>query len=174
MFTFLFMLLGNLTKLPEMEFCLGEPPAGFCDVACCCCFSSLQVFTFPAYFSLPPALHLGFSGQWRCPPSLSSTLATFQLLYLCQVFSSQFYCKCYDFEWVIFTHRRFLHYAPSLTFLTQPAFIKTSLGAGSFSLKFAGLHTDPRNIDPAHLFVWFTVIHKLHIQNDSVLNSTIY
>ena len=24
------------------------------------------------------------------------------------------------------------------------------------------------------LFVWFTVIHNLHIQNDSVLNSTIY
>ena len=41
-------------------------------------------------------------------------------------------------------------------------------------LKVAGLHTDPRNTDPAHLFVWFTVIHNLHIQNDSVLNSTIY
>ena len=48
------------------------------------------------------------------------------------------------------------------------------LGAGSSSLKFAGLHTDPWNTDPAHLFVWFTVIHNLHIQNDSVLNSTIY
>ena len=38
----------------------------------------------------------------------------------------------------------------------------------------AVIHTDPRNTDPAHLFVWFTVIHNLHIQNDSVLNSTIY
>ena len=28
-------------------------------------------------------------------------------------------------------------------------------------LKVAGLHTDPRNTDPAHLFVWFTVIHNL-------------
>ena len=28
--------------------------------------------------------------------------------------------------------------------------------------------------DPARLFVWFTVIHNLHTQNDSVLNSTIY
>ena len=52
-----------------------------------------------------------------------------------------------------------------------PAFIKTSLGASSSSLKFAGLHTDPRNTDPAHLFVWFTVIHNLHIQNDSFLKS---
>ena len=84
------------------------------------------------------------------------------------------YRERYGFEWAFFTHRRFLPYAPSPTFLTQPAFIKASLGAGSSSLKFAGLHTDPRNTDPAHLFVWFTVIHKLHIQNDSVLNSTIY
>ena len=28
--------------------------------------------------------------------------------------------------------------------------------------------------DPVHLFVWLTVIHKLPIQNDSVLNSIIY
>ena len=55
-----------------------------------------------------------------------------------------------------------------------PAIIKASLWAGSSSLKFPGFHTDPRNTDPAHLFVWFTVIHNLHIQNDSVLNSTIY
>ena len=47
------------------------------------------------------------------------------------------------------------------TFLAQPAFIKASLRAGSYSLKFAGIHTDPWNIDPAHLFVWFTVIHNL-------------
>ena len=47
------------------------------------------------------------------------------------------------------------------TFLAKPAFIKASLGAGSYSLKFAGLHTDPRNTGSAHLFVWFTVIHNL-------------
>ena len=34
-----------------------------------------------------------------------------------------------------------------------PAFIKTSLGAGSSSLNFAVFHTDPRNTDPVHLFV---------------------
>ena len=34
-----------------------------------------------------------------------------------------------------------------------PAFIKASLGAGSSTLKFAGLHTDPQNTDAAHLFV---------------------
>ena len=38
-------------------------------------------------------------------------------------------------------------------FLTLPAFIKASLGGVSFFLKFAGLHVDPRNTDPVHLFV---------------------
>ena len=61
------------------------------------------------------------------------------------------------------------HFLPTgvfyLTFLpdilAQPAFIMASLGAGSYSLKFVGLHTDSRNTDLAHLFVWFTVIHNL-------------
>ena len=52
------------------------------------------------------------------------------------------------------------------TFLAQHAFVKASLGAGSYSLKFVGFHTDPRNTDPVHLFVWFTVIHNpLYILN---------
>ena len=41
-----------------------------------------------------------------------------------------------------------------------PALIKASLGAGSSSLKFAGLHTDPRNTDPAHLLVWSRTLYK--------------
>ena len=45
-------------------------------------FSLLEVFTFPGYFSLPPVLHSGFSGPWRPPPALSSTLATFGCLLL--------------------------------------------------------------------------------------------
>ena len=53
-----------------------------------------------------------------------------------------------------------------------PALIKAFLVAGSSSLNFAGLHTDPRNTDPAHLFVWLTVIHNLHTQHDLFLNST--
>ena len=40
-----------------------------------------------------------------------------------------------------------------LTFLAQLAIIKASLGAGSSSSKFAGLHSDSRNTDLAHLFV---------------------
>ena len=66
--------------------CFGEPPGGFCDVGCCCCFSSLEVFTFLSYFSLAPALHSGFSGPWRPSPALSSTLATFGCFTFCQAF----------------------------------------------------------------------------------------
>ena len=48
------------------------------------------------------------------------------------------YRERYGFEWAFFTHRRFLPYAPSRHFwhipdiLAQPAFIKVSLGAGSY------------------------------------------
>ena len=64
--------------------------------------------------------------------------------------------------WVgIFYPQAFFTLRSFPTFLAQPAFIKASLGASSSSLKFAGLHTDPRNTDPVHLFVWFTVIHNL-------------
>ena len=33
-------------------------------------FTSLEVFTFSGYFSLPSALHPDFSGPWRFPPAL--------------------------------------------------------------------------------------------------------
>ena len=72
------MFLGDFCKLNKTPIdgtCLGEPPRGFCDVRCC--FTSLELFTFSSYFSLPSALHPGFSGPWRPPPALSSTLATF-------------------------------------------------------------------------------------------------
>ena len=76
---------------------------------------------------------------------------------ICDTFISTFwgssYRKRYGFEWALFIHRRFLPYAPSLTFLTQPAFIKLFLEAGSTSLKFTGLHTVLQNTEPAHLFV---------------------
>ena len=47
-------------------------------------------------------------------------------------------------------------------------------GSRQFFLEVCRASSDPQNTDPAHLFVWFTVIHNLRIQNDSVLNSTIY
>ena len=49
----------------------------------------------------------------------------------------------YGLEWTFFTHRCFftLHFFTNIS----PEFITASLGAGSSSLKSAGLHTDPRN-----------------------------
>ena len=60
------------------------------------------------------------------------------------------------------------------TFLPQPAFIKASLRAGSFSLTFAGLHADSRNTGLAYLFIWFTETHNLKIQKNLYLNHTKY
>ena len=56
-------------------------------------------FTFPGFFSMPPALHPGFSSLWRPPPALSSTLASFD----CFTFPSLFYRKRYGFEWAFLT-----------------------------------------------------------------------
>ena len=54
--------------------------------------------------------------------------------------------------WVdIFHPQAFFTLCSFPTFLAQPASVKASLGAGSYSLKVTGLHTDP----------WFTVIHNL-------------
>ena len=53
-------------------------------------FSSLEVFTFTGYFSLPPALDLGFSGPWRPPAALSSTLATFGCFTFARLFCHSF------------------------------------------------------------------------------------
>ena len=44
------------------------------------CFSSLEVFTFPSYFSLRPALHPGFSGPRRPSPALPPRLLLVPLL----------------------------------------------------------------------------------------------
>ena len=70
----------------------------------------LFFISFPGYFSMAPALHPGFSGPWRPPPALSSTMTTFDC---CFFF---IYPKRYGLEWAFFTHRRFLPYVPSQHF----------------------------------------------------------
>ena len=78
-------------------------------------FTSLEVFTFPGYFFLPPALHPGFSGPWRPLPALSSTLATFGCFTFARLFRRSFTASATVFEWVFFTHRHFF----TDTFVTQ-------------------------------------------------------
>ena len=86
------------------------------------------VFTFPGYFSTPPALHPVFLGPVRPPPALSSTRATFD----CFTFPLHFYRERYGFEWAFFTHGRFLPYALSPHFchnllLSRPLWEPTAL-----------------------------------------------
>ena len=129
-----------------MVLCLGESPGGFCDVGCCCCcfprwrffihFLSSFCCCCSSSFHFQAALacrrHSTLASQARRPPpALSSIPTTFDCLCFSSTASAMVLSG--DFS----THRRFLPYAPSSTFLTHPAFIKASLGAGSSSLKFS-------------------------------------
>ena len=62
---------------------------------------AVVLHSFPGYFAMPAALHPVFSGPWRPPPALSSTLVTFD----CICFF--IYRELYGFEWAFFTNRRF-------------------------------------------------------------------
>ena len=130
-----------------MLLCLGEPPV---RCLCCCCsfwcvssfvdvlhFLVVLLHSFPGYFTMSPALHSGFSGPWRPPPALSSNPDYFWLPFLFHLPRTLRFWVDIFYPQAFFTLRSFP------TFLAQPAFIKASLGAGSYSLKFVGLHTDP-------------------------------
>ena len=143
---------------------MGEPPGGFCNVGCCCCHSLLfnviphssvsyrQVFTPILYFQPSSSqsdsrhFHFNFSEPFCYSFTASATVLTGRFL------PTGVFYPCRSFR----------------TFLTQPAFSKTSLEARSSSLKFAGLHADPRNTDPVYQFVWVTTIHKRGIVVGSI------
>ena len=137
-----------------------------------CCFFMLVfvVFTFPGYFSMPPALHPVFLGPVKASTSSELYPGYFRLLY----FSVTFLPRALRFWVGIFYPRAFFILGSFPTFLPQLAFIKASVGADSSSSKFARLHADPRNTGPAHLLVWFTAIHNLDIQKNSYLNRIKY
>ena len=67
----------KLNEAPSDGTCLGEPPGGFCDVGCCCFFYLTGGFCVSGLLFLPTRLYPGFSGPWRPPLALRSTLATF-------------------------------------------------------------------------------------------------
>ena len=142
----------------------------------CRCSSSCRCssFTFSFRHHLSPfrGLSPGFYTHFILSAQPIAEWSTTLHFNLSEIFFHSFTASATVLSGHFLTHRRFFMLRSFTDIL--PAFIKASLGAGSSSLKFAGLHTDPQNTDPAHLFVWFTVIHNLHIQNDSVLNSTIY
>ena len=131
----------------------------FCDVGFCC------FYVFGLLF------HANDTPPWFLRPVKASTSSELYYGYLWLLYFSVTFSQQALRFWVgiVYTQTFFsLLFIP--TVLQQPAFIKASLGVGSSSLSFTGLHADPRNTDPAHLFVWFTAIHNLHIQKNSYLN----
>ena len=168
------------SKAPSGGTCLGQLLGSFCDVGCHFVFD--LHFILDLYFVV--LLHLSMFFIHICFSTSSFTLTwtiagflhpfyTFspahrRVIRNTFIFnhSVMFSPQALRFLMGIFYPQSFFTLCSFLTFLAQPAIIKASLGAGSYSLKFSGLHTDPRITDPAHLFFWFTVIHNpLYILN---------
>ena len=161
---------------------------GFCDVGCCSSFIAVFVMLLVVYFYVSGLLfHATGTPHWllrHMKVSASSELypGYFRLPY----FSVTFLSRALRFWVGIFYPQAFFFLRSFPTFFPQPAFIKTSLGAGNSSLKFSGLHAGlqgfevcrtsglPRNTDLAHLLVWFTAIHNLDIQKNPYLNRIKY
>ena len=129
----------------------------------------LFFISFPGYFPMSLTPHPSFSGPWRPPVALSSTQATFD----CLCFF--IYCKRYGFEWGFFFPQAFITLR-SFTDIFDSTYVYQGLpGNRQFFLEVCrASHWHPQNTDLAHLFVWFAVIHNLHIQKNSHLNSTKY
>ena len=155
----------KIIKNSQRWYLLGRTSGRFCDVELY--FVVVVILHLSMFF-----IHISFSTSSL---TLSWTIARFldpfctfspaHRRVICDTFifnhSVIFLPRALRFWVGIFYPQAFFTLRSFPTFLAQPAFIKASLGASSSSLKFAGLHTDPRNTDPAHLFVWFTVIHNL-------------
>ena len=141
---------------------------------CCCCCSLHLSFFFTHIFFSTSSLTLPWTIARFLHPFYTFSSAYRRVICNTFIFNHPviFLLRVVRF-WVSIFYPQALFTLPSFTDIL-PAFIKASLGAGSSFLTFAGLHTDPQNTGPVHPFVWLTVIHSLHIQNDSVLNSTIY
>ena len=156
--------IKSKVKNSHQWYLLGRTSGGFCDVDLYFIVVILHLsMYFIHIFFLISSLTLPWTtarfldpfctfSPAHCRVICNTSIFNYSIIFLTQAL--QFWVSiCYP--QVFFTLRSFP------TFFAQPAFIKASLGAGGFSLKFVGLHTDPRNTDPAHLFVWFTVIHNL-------------
>ena len=147
----------------------------FCDVGCCCSFIAVFVMLVAVLHSLffiaiAGFLHPFYTFSWAHRSVISNT---FVLTFPGPSFT--FLPRALRFWVAIFYSQVFFTLRSFPTFLPQPAFIsRASLGVGSSFFEFVGLHADPPNIHPAHLFVWFTAICNLDIQKNSYLNRTKY
>ena len=159
---YFFWVYNQKLKTPSNGTCLGEPLGEFVILCIFIYFHLSKIFILLLYLHLISRLlcHVTITPPWLLRPVKASTSSELYPDYFWLPFL--FHLPRALRFWVgIFYPQAFFTLRSFPTFLAQPAFIKASLGAGSYSLKFAGLHTDPRNTDPVHLFVWFTVIHNL-------------
>ena len=137
---------------------LGEPPVRF---LCCWLPSCHLLMFFSLLFDIIPHPSVDYRRGFYTPFYILSPAH-------CRVIRDTSVCSTIPFlpqalrSWVgIFYLQAFFTLRSFPTFLAQAAFIKASLGASSYSFKFAGLHTDPQNTDLAHLLVWFTVTRNV-------------
>ena len=157
------------SKTPCNGTCLGEPLGGFSNVGCYFIvvlhFICDLHFVVVLHFISRLLYHATGTQPWLLRPVKASTSSDLYPDYFWLPFL--FHLPRALRFWVgIFHPQAFFTLCSFPTFLVQPVFIKASLGAGSSSLKFAGLYTDPWNTDPVHLFVSFTVIvNPLYILN---------
>ena len=144
----------------------------------CCSFLMLHIFIYLhlSMFFILLVLYLYFISRLLChvtgtPPWLLRPMKVFTSF---ELYPDYFWLpilfhlpRVLRFWVDIFTHRCFLPYTSSWHFSTFPTFWHNLLlsrfhwGPAATFLKVAGLHNGPRNTDPAHLFVWFTVIHNI-------------
>ena len=129
----------------------------------CPCFSFCWCCIFIFQATLPCQRHSTLASQAR--EGLHQLWALPQLLLIASSFSSTVSATVLSGHFLP-TGVFYLTLLPDI-FGTFPTFWHNLLlsrfhwhPAATF-LKVAGLHIDPRNTDPAHLFVWFTVIHNL-------------
>ena len=161
----------------------------FCSSFCCCCSSFILFFILLLLFFISLLL------IWWCTShcfstsslTLSWTIAGFLhpfytfspvhcrvicepfIFNLFEIFFSHFYRERYGFVWAFFTHRRFF----TLRSFTDITCVYQGLpGSWQFFLGVWRVSYWSSKHRPGPSFVWFTVIHNLHIQNDSFLSPT--
>ena len=151
-----FWVYNQKWKTPSDGTCLGEPLGGFVML--------LVIFILLLFVVF---LHSHFLLDIIPHPSVDYYQVFRPILYF-QPSPSQSDSQHFHFQpflYLLAARATVLskHFLPTGVFYLTllPDISRLFLGAGSYSLKFAGLYTDPWNTDLAHLFVWFTVIHNL-------------
>ena len=142
----------------------------------CCCFSFVDALHFVV------VLHLHFLFEVIPHPSVDYRRVFTAILYfqpsLSQSDSRHFHFQPFRYLLAVSATTLSGHFLPTAVFYL-------TLLHRHFNLRLSRLPWEPAgfqgfiminrwNKDPAHLFVCFTVFHKRQVQNDSVLNSTIY